>query len=435
MRKVIGLVIAGCVLATGCKKGDSSDSVASSAPSCSAADDLLLRIDSINENVGMQEAFQSGLQTLPDQIRENAVTRINAKVASDGARMRAPEGVLRQWIALLLLSTKSEARAVEDFRYCNGDFDFGNGQRWHWVYSIANGPNGPELRINSAQMASGGLATGSTSTSQTQNASVAVTGVDTGNAVGADLRIPAPMTSFAPMDAIYVAVSTSTSDPAASVPGKLSVKWTHVDSNQTVHEESRDVTFAGNGVTDFQINKPDGWPTGNYQVEISLNGTLVQTRSFQVQAGNDASTYADAASAAADAASAAADAAAAAADGYADGDYDAQASARERARIAEEKQQLERDRRELARQREQVATQRAAEAEAAREAREQEQARREQQEAASRGPTADELYESRRRECPGGFLGSDCRKKIREQVCAGHWSSNPEEGYSECRTR
>lgn len=434
MRIAISLIMAGCLLAAGCKKGDSNESVVSNAPPCAAADDLLLKIEGLSENVGMQDAFQAGLQTLPDNIREAAVNRINAKVTADGARMRAGEGGPRQWIALLLLSTKSEARAVEDFRYCNGDFDFGNSQRWHWTYSMSNGPAGPELRIQSAQMASGGVATGSTSAGNSQNASVAVTGVDTGNAVGADLRISAPMTSFAPMDVIFVAVSTKTNDPAASVSGKLGARWTHVDSNQVVHEESRDVVFAGSGITDFQISKSDGWPTGNYQVEISLNGTLAQARSFQVRASTDASAYADAASAAADSASAAADAAAAAADGYADGDYNAEASARERLRIAEEKQQLERERRELARQREQVATQRAVEAEAAREAREQEQARHEQQEAARRGPTADELYESRRRECPGGFLGSDCRKKIREQICAGHWSSNPEPGYSNCRS-
>jgi hypothetical protein len=48
-------------------------------------------------------------------------------------------------------------------------------------------------------------------------------------------------------------------------------------------------------------------------------------------------------------------------------------------------------------------------------------------------PMADELYESRRGECPGGFLGSDCRKRIRMEVCEGHWSSNPPLGYQTCR--
>ena len=110
-----------------------------------------------------------------------------------------------------------------------------------------------------------------------------VNSVDLGNAVGADMRVTAPMSSFAPKDTIYAAVSTATSDPAATVPGKLGVKWTHVDSNQTVREESRDIGFAGTGVTDFQISKPDGWPTGKYKVEISLDGTVVQTRDFDVK--------------------------------------------------------------------------------------------------------------------------------------------------------
>lgn len=114
-------------------------------------------------------------------------------------------------------------------------------------------------------------------------ASASVASVDLGNAVGADLRVTTPMTTFGPRDTIYAAVATATGDPAASVPGKLAAKWTHLDSNQVVHEESRDLTLAGDGVTSFQISKPDGWPTGRYKVEVMLDGTLVQTREFEVR--------------------------------------------------------------------------------------------------------------------------------------------------------
>lgn len=114
-------------------------------------------------------------------------------------------------------------------------------------------------------------------------ATASVSSVDLGNAVGADMRVTAPMTTFAPKDTIYAAVATATSDPMASVPGKLGVKWTHVDSNQTVNEETKDITFAGDGVTDFQISKPGGWPTGKYKVEVSLDGNVVQTREFEVR--------------------------------------------------------------------------------------------------------------------------------------------------------
>lgn len=114
-------------------------------------------------------------------------------------------------------------------------------------------------------------------------ASAMVNDVDLGNAVGADMRVTAPMSAFAPSDTIYAAVSTGTSEPAASVAGKLGAKWTHVDSNQVVHEESKDLTLAGDGVTDFQISKPGGWPTGNYKLEVMLDGAVVQTREFAVK--------------------------------------------------------------------------------------------------------------------------------------------------------
>ena len=115
-------------------------------------------------------------------------------------------------------------------------------------------------------------------------ATAQVTSVDLGNAVGGDQRVTAPMSTFGPKDTIYAAVSTSTSDPAASVGGKLGAKWTHVDSNQVVSEEApKDITFTGDGVTDFQISKPSGWPTGKYKVEISLEGNVVQTREFEVK--------------------------------------------------------------------------------------------------------------------------------------------------------
>src|SRR3546814_7417710 len=51
--------------------------------------------------------------------------------------------------------------------------------------------------------------------------SASVTAVDLGNTIGADMKVGAPSTTFAPSDTIYASVSTNTSDPAASVPGTL----------------------------------------------------------------------------------------------------------------------------------------------------------------------------------------------------------------------
>lgn len=113
-------------------------------------------------------------------------------------------------------------------------------------------------------------------------ATASVTAIDLGNAIGADNRVTAPATTFAPRDTIHAAVVTRTSDPMASVPGKLSAKWTYQDG-QTVHEDSRDLTLAGDGVTTFQISKPDGLPAGRYKVEIALDGTVVQSKDFEVK--------------------------------------------------------------------------------------------------------------------------------------------------------
>lgn len=113
-------------------------------------------------------------------------------------------------------------------------------------------------------------------------ATASVTALDLGNAVGADNRVAASATTFTPKDTIFASVTTRTSDPAATVPGKLAAKWTFQDG-QTVHEDSRDLNLTGDGSTAFQISKPDGFPVGRYKVEISLDGAVVQSKEFEVK--------------------------------------------------------------------------------------------------------------------------------------------------------
>jgi hypothetical protein len=113
-------------------------------------------------------------------------------------------------------------------------------------------------------------------------ATASVTALDLGNSIGADNRVAAPASTFAPRDTIYAAVTTRTSDAAATVPGKLHARWTYQDG-QTVHEDSRDLNLTGDGVTAFQISKPDGFPVGRYKVEVSLDGAVVQSKDFEVK--------------------------------------------------------------------------------------------------------------------------------------------------------
>ena len=107
---------------------------------------------------------------------------------------------------------------------------------------------------------------------------VAVTSVDLGTSVGPDQKVTSPTTSFGPKDTIYAAVSTTGTASNAA----LGAKWTYQDG-QTVNDSSQTIAPSGPAVTTFHISKPDGWPAGNYKVEISLNGAAVSSKDFTVQ--------------------------------------------------------------------------------------------------------------------------------------------------------
>lgn len=111
-----------------------------------------------------------------------------------------------------------------------------------------------------------------------------VTAVDLGSAIGPDLKVTTATATFKPKDTIYASIATSTSDPAATVPGKLGVQWTYNDASgpMSVNQESKDVAFTGAGTNEFHIAKPDGFPVGKYKVDVSLDGNVVQSKEFEV---------------------------------------------------------------------------------------------------------------------------------------------------------
>ncbi len=114
--------------------------------------------------------------------------------------------------------------------------------------------------------------------------SASVASVDLGTAVGADGKLSAAVTGFKPKDNIVVSIGTNTSDPAATVAGKLDAKLSFINGAEVmeVKNESRDFNLAGPGNTNIEFSKPDGWPVGKYKVEVSLDGNVVQTKEFEV---------------------------------------------------------------------------------------------------------------------------------------------------------
>jgi hypothetical protein len=106
-----------------------------------------------------------------------------------------------------------------------------------------------------------------------------VRGLDLGSAVGADKRVTAPSSAFAPADTIYVVVATEGGAPGAT----LTARWTYEDG-QLVNEESQVLATPAGAVTEFHIAKPDGWPAGRYRVEIASAGQALGSRDFEVRA-------------------------------------------------------------------------------------------------------------------------------------------------------
>lgn len=114
----------------------------------------------------------------------------------------------------------------------------------------------------------------------TATAGVEVTEVTLGRAIGADMTVTEPTTTFGPMDTIYASVRTE--GTAAST--AIGARWTFEDG-QLVDESSQTIAPTGPEVTEFHLSHPDGWPPGSYEVAISVDGETVETQSFTVEAG------------------------------------------------------------------------------------------------------------------------------------------------------
>lgn len=107
---------------------------------------------------------------------------------------------------------------------------------------------------------------------------VSVTDVKLGRALGADKRLTDETDEFRPADVIYAVVETRGTAPNTT----LQARWTYQDG-QVVDESSRNISAAGEDVTEFHISKPSGWPKGKYTVQILLNGAPVESEDFEVK--------------------------------------------------------------------------------------------------------------------------------------------------------
>ena len=110
-------------------------------------------------------------------------------------------------------------------------------------------------------------------------APISVATISLGKEIGPDKKVTTPTESFTKNDTIYVAVDTTGAGDAT-----LKAKWTYLkgDKPAVVDESSQTVIATGPATSEFHISKPDGWPAGDYQVEILLNDKPAGTKKFMV---------------------------------------------------------------------------------------------------------------------------------------------------------
>jgi hypothetical protein len=105
-------------------------------------------------------------------------------------------------------------------------------------------------------------------------AGIAVSGVTAGK------KVTAPTEAFAPGDTMYVSIDTTGSGTA-----KLDAKWTYRrgDKVAVVKEESMTINATGPATNEFHVSKPDGWPVGDYEVEVMLDGKPAGSKTLTVK--------------------------------------------------------------------------------------------------------------------------------------------------------
>jgi len=110
-------------------------------------------------------------------------------------------------------------------------------------------------------------------------AGVTVGNVSVGKSLGSDKKIQNGTAAIVPSDTIYVSIDTTGNGDAT-----LKSRWTYLKDGKStmVKEDTQKVSTSGPATHEFHISKPDGWPKGEYQVEILVNDTSAGTRRFNV---------------------------------------------------------------------------------------------------------------------------------------------------------
>lgn len=102
------------------------------------------------------------------------------------------------------------------------------------------------------------------------------TGIQVGKSLNSDNSVGVLATTFKPNDTIYAAVLTD-----GSGRGTISAKFSY--GGRVISEPEKRVSYRGSAATEFHIEYSGGFPPGDYDIELFLNGKSVGMRRVRVE--------------------------------------------------------------------------------------------------------------------------------------------------------
>jgi hypothetical protein len=100
--------------------------------------------------------------------------------------------------------------------------------------------------------------------------------IQVGKTLNSDNSVGTITTAFKPNDTIYASILTE-----GSGTGTFGAKFSY--GGRVIAEPERRVSMRGSGATEFHIEYSGGFPPGDYDIELFLNGQSVGTRRVRVE--------------------------------------------------------------------------------------------------------------------------------------------------------
>ena len=113
-------------------------------------------------------------------------------------------------------------------------------------------------------------------------AAAMVTTIETGRHIGVDKRISDTASTIAPNDTLYVSVVTNNATASTTLKSVVTFQGGQVVDSAT-QVVAAPATTGGTSVTEFHWVKPGGWPTGDYTIEVWLDGQSAGTRTVTIK--------------------------------------------------------------------------------------------------------------------------------------------------------